>query len=186
MMHCTLFVFFIAFSFAHIGEAQTPEAEKFKEIEIQGSEQFKEQISKSLELLKLKTPEAYLIVYKYIRVIKQGKHSSMWAYSKLPTYEIADRTAFYSVTWCAGSISHDSLHSKLYHDHKNNFEGPVPQKVWTGVDAEKKCLAHQLEVLKKIGSPEHEIDHCKKQQGTHHDVNRDGKYDWEDFEKRNW
>ena len=126
------------------------------------------------------------MVTNYVGKIVQGSHSGMWAYKDPPTYEMNDRTTFYSVTWCAGSIAHDAYHSKLYHDYKRNHSGPVPDKIWTGVDAEKKCLKHQLKVLKRIGAPKHEIDHCKKQIGNHHDVNKDGKYDWKDYKKRNW
>jgi len=171
---------------APAAETKSQISEKLKKIEIKGSKKFKNQVTKALELLKEKTPEAYQIVTEYVRRIEQGKHSGMWAYKKPPTYEMADETTFYSVTWCAGSIAHDSLHSKFYHDYKKEHSGSVPDKVWVGEDAEKKCIRHQLEVLKKIGAPKHEIDHCKKQKGTHHDVNKDGKYDWKDYKKRHW
>ena len=28
--------------------------------------------------------------------------------------------------------------------------------------------------------------HCRAADGTHGDVDKDGTYDWEDFEKRDW
>ena len=156
------------------------------DVDISGSAKFTNQVSKALALLSKNTPEAYSMVTNYVGRIEQGKHSGMWAYKTPPTYEMADRTTFYSVTWCAGSIAHDSFHSKLYHEHKNKHGGRVPDKVWTGVDAEKQCLKYQLAVLKKIYAPKHEIAYFSKLHGTHHDVNKDGKYDWEDHNKRNW
>ena len=156
------------------------------DVDVSGSAKFKKQISLCLGLLKKKAPDAYRITTKYVGKIKQGKHSGMWAYKNPPTYEIADRTTFYSVTWCAGSIAHDSFHSKLYQDYKKTHSGRVPDKVWTGVEAEKKCLKHQLEVLKRIGAEKHELNYFSTLRGTHHDVNKDGKYDWDDQKKRNW
>jgi len=156
------------------------------EIEIKGSEKFKKQVTKALVLMKLRAPDAYQVAIKYIGRIEQGEHSGMWAYKQPPTYEINDKTAFYSVTWCAGSIAHDSIHSKFFHEYSKNHTGPVPGNIWTGKDAENKSIKHQLNVLMKINAPKHEIDYCRNLKGTHHDANRDGKYDWEDYKKRNW
>jgi len=156
------------------------------DLEIKGSTEFINQVSQALALLKEKAPKAYSVVTNYVAKIEQGKRSGMWAYKDPPTYEMADATTFYSVTWCAGSIAHDALHSMLYHEHKKKHRGRVPDEVWLGVEAEKICLKHQLKVLKNINAPKHEIDYCSKLKGTHHDVNKDGKYDWEDHKKRNW
>jgi len=156
------------------------------DVEISGSAKFTNQVSRALTLLKEKAPKAYSITTNFVGRIEQGKKSGMWAYKKPPTYEIADRTTFYSVTWCAGSIAHDSFHSKLYHEYKNNHSGRVPNKIWTGVEAEKKCLKHQLEVLKKIKAPKHEIAYFSKLHGDHHDTNKDGKYDETDYKERDW
>jgi len=155
-------------------------------VEIVGSGKFKGQAAKALELLRDKAPGAYRITTEYVKRIEQAERSGMAARETPPTYRMADKTAFYSVTWCASTIAHDALHSKLYHDYKREHGGSVPARVWTGVEAEKKCIAHQLAVLQKIGAPFHEVSHCRKQKGTHHDVNKDGKYDSKDYKKRDW
>lgn len=157
-----------------------------KEIDIYGSKEFKEQVSNALDLLRLKASDEYSTITNYIGRIEQGNKSGMWAERKPPTYEIGDRTAFYSVTWCAGTIAHDAYHSKLYHDYKLVKKGPVPSHVWKGETAEIKCLKFQLEVLKKIGAPKHEIDHCFKIRPNFFDLNNNGKYDSDDYKKRNW
>ena len=156
------------------------------DLEIAGSARFKEQVIQALALLNKDAPEAYAIVIKFVGRIVQGDKSGMWAYKNPPTYEMSDHTAFHSVTWCAGSIAHDSFHSKLYHEYKEKHPGRVPADIWTGVEAEKKCLKHQQDVLKKIKAPKHEIDIFLKLDGTHHDINKDGKYDREDYRKRDW
>ncbi len=183
---CVLFISLISSPCGLGAEAESQRPKKSKRIELKGSRRFTNQVTKALELLKEGAPEAYEIVTEYVRRIQQGKHSGMWAYKMPPTYEMADETTFYSVTWCAGSIAHDSLHSKFFHDYKKDHSGSVPDEVWVGEDAEKKCIRHQLEVLKKIGAPKHEIDYCSKLKATHHDVDKDGKYDWKDYKKRDW
>lgn len=156
------------------------------DIEISGSTRFREQVTRALTLLERDAPSAHSLVIKYVGRIQQGERSGMWAYKNPPTYEMADRTTFYSVTWCAGTIAHDSCHSALYHQYKDKRPGRVPDEVWTGVDAERKCLAHQLDVLNKINAPKNEITYFQKLHGTHHDINKDGKYDWDDYKGRNW
>ena len=94
-----------------------------------------------------------------------------------PVFEFNNRSALYSVTWCAGDIAHDSFHSKLYHDYQKLHSQSVSDDVWTGHDAEVKCLNHQLQVLKDIGAPENEINYC-------HHISLD--YADVDYNKRNW
>jgi len=155
-------------------------------ISVLGTREFENQINEALLLLEEKAPEAYEIVLEYIGVIKQSEKSGMNAYTSPPTYEIADRTAFYSVTWCAGSIAHDSIHSKLYNDYKDQHSTPVPDDIWTGQKVELECIKHQIEVMQKIDAPKHEIKHLKDQNGMHFDLNDNGKYDAEDYELRDW
>ena len=154
--------------------------------EVIGNDKFKKQVTAALKLLRKKAPKVYKMVTTYVGRIEQGKHSGMWAYKEPPTYELADPTAFYSVTWCASTIAHDAYHSKLYHDHRKKHGRSVPKEVWTGVEAEKKCIAVQLQTMKEIGAPEHEVEHLGKQTGTHYDVDKDGDFDWEDYNKRDW
>ena len=156
------------------------------ELRVQGSAKFGTQITNALAILESKAPEAYKIITNQIGIIQQGEHSGMWAYRVPPVFEIADPTAFYSVTWCAGSIAHDSMHSKLYHDYLLTNSAPVPDSIWTGANAEKICLEHQVRVLKQIGAPTNEINYCSQVKPDFYDVNKHGTNTWEDFKQRNW
>src|SRR5258705_6649488 len=133
---------------------------RYDSIIIRGTPEFKAQVENALTLLKMNSPAAYAIATNYIGIIEQGKHSGMGAWLKVPKFELNDRTAFYSLTWCAGAIAHDSYHSKLYADYRREHPEArrVPDKIWTGESAEKQCLEHQLAVLKDIGAPTHEIE----------------------------
>lgn len=161
---------------SHRAEAAEPE--------IVGSSRFSNQVHQALVLLRSRDTNAYAIVTNYVVRIQQGERSAMWAYKTPPTYEIADITAFYSLTWCAATIAHDSFHSKLYHDHLKTHGGNgghVPDKVWTGIEAEKQCVKHQLLVMEHIGASKWEIDHAKTQQDGHYAKDNET---WEEYHKK--
>jgi hypothetical protein len=146
-------------------------------IEIIGTKKFRSEIVAALDLLKLKSPVAYQIVTNNIGVIRESEHSGMRADQTPPVFEINDRSAYYSLTWCAGDIAHDSFHSKLYHDYQKLHSKTVPEDVWTGHDAEVICLKHQSQVLKEIGAPDGEVTYCEHISPDYADV---------DYNKRNW
>jgi len=146
-------------------------------IKIRGTREFKEQVESALILLRSRSPGAYQITTNYIGMISQAEHSGMRAYRRPPTFDLNDRTAFYSQTWCAGAIAHDSFHSKLYNEYKKAHPGGVPDEVWTGREVEKQCLKHQLQVLQEIGAPFSEISYCASQ---------DGSYGTVKYKERDW
>jgi hypothetical protein len=146
-------------------------------IEIIGGDKFRSQIVAALILLKTKSPAAFQIVTNNIGVIEESEHSGMLADQTPPVFEFNDRSAFYSLTWCAGDIVHDSFHSKLYHDYQKSHSGTVPADVWMGHDAEVKCLKHQTQELKDIGAPDSEVTYCEHISPDYADV---------DYNKRNW
>ena len=156
-------------------------------LEVVGNSRFQEQVKGALALLREKSPDAYEIITNHIRAIVQARRSGMRLDLAKPTFELANPTAYYSLTWCASCIAHDSMHSKIYHDYMRAHAGVRKPEDWSShVEEEKKCNAHQLQVLRDLGAPFVEIDHCASQDGTHADVNRDGKYDWDDYEKGKW
>ncbi len=136
--------------------------------EVVGTAVFRERVRQALDLLKLRAPSAYSMVLRYVGRIEQAPHSGMRADSDPPTFLMSDATAMPSVTWAAASIAHDSYHSKLYHDYRDGHPGPVPANAWGGIQAEVKCMSHQLTVMQLIGSSLAEFDHAT--------VNADGHY----------
>jgi hypothetical protein len=151
--------------------------------EIVGSMQYSNRVHQALLLLEARDTNAYAIVTNYIGRIKEAEHSGMWAYLTPPTYEMGGTTAFYSVTWCAGTIAHDSFHSKLYHEYQKAHDGPVPNDIWIGRAAEQQCMKHQLAVMEHIGATTREMDWARKQADGHYVNDNEG---WSDFNKRKW
>lgn len=163
-----------------------PLTEHTFKIEIVGSSEFKQQVENALTLLRQNAPEEYEIVQRYVGKIEENERSGMFVDKDPPVYQMSLKTALHSITWCAGTIAHDAYHSKLYHDYKEKHGNPVPYDEWAGFDAEKKCIEFQLTTLRKIKAPQNEIDYCISLDGTHTDINRDGKLDWTDYELRDW
>lgn len=158
---------------------------KVYSIEIEGEARYKKQVRACLGLISKKAQEDYVLIKNSIGIITQSNRSGMRAWENPPRYEMSDKTAFHSLTWCAGTIAHDAYHSFLYQKHaKPNSK--LPYDKWAGFEAEKKAIAFQIEVMKKIGASDLEINYLKSLDGTHGDVNKDGKLTQEDYEARDW
>jgi hypothetical protein len=154
------------------GCAAPKPATRVEGIVIHGTPEFRLQVENALALLKTNSPSGYATATNYIGIIEQGKPSGMWAWLKVPKFQLNDRTAFYSLTWCAGAIAHDSYHSKLYADYRAAHPKTrrVPDAIWIGEKAEKQCLEHQLGVLKDIGAPAREIEWTAEPNNRYWDV----------------
>jgi hypothetical protein len=155
-------------------------------VDVIGNARFKHQVGAALSLMRDKAPEAYGTVARYAPRIEQAERSGMEAYRDPPTFTMADTTAFYSVTWCAGCIAHDAYHSRMYHEYQDNHPGPVPGEAWTGDRAERLCLDYQLEVMRSIVAPQSEIAYLESVEVHYYDTNKDGTYDRDDYEGRHW
>jgi len=159
-------------------------------IEIIGSDEFIDKTKQALDLLQNGSPDAFLKVHKYIGIIEQGRHSAMWAFEEPPRFEVNDVTAFYSATWYAGVLAHESVHSELFYQYLAGGKSrkAVPDQVWKEREAEILCMKYQAQVLMQIGSPQHEVDHVtlRSGDGTHSDIDKDGDVDWLDYLRRDW
>ncbi len=159
----------------------------YKSIEIRGGGDFIAQTIAALDLLKEKAPDAFQKIQTYVGIIEQGEHSGMWAWEIPPRYEVGDATAFFSVTWYASTIAHDATHSELYAQYQAAHPGEiVPDDAYGGVEVERFCIGYQLEIARRIGAPQSEVDYLSSLDGTHCDLDHDGDCDWEDYQNRDW
>lgn len=157
-----------------------------KSIKIIGNNEFITQTEDALALLQNLMPNSFEKVQQYVGMIEQGEHSGMWAYEDPPKYVVSDTTAFFSVTWYAGTIAHDATHSELYHEYLNRYGFPVADDIWSGVSAEIFCIKYQIDVMEKINAPQFEIQYLNDLDGTHCDIDGDGDCDWDDYNGRDW
>jgi hypothetical protein len=128
-------------------------AESMEGIEVRGDDSFRSRTREALGLLS-KTP-AIALVRTHVRTIRQGKRSGMRPWANEATFVAGRATWQHSALWYAGAIAHDAYHAKLYDAAaiRNGGREPAADE-WTGVDAEKKCLAFQYAVLQTLSSDE--------------------------------
>lgn len=141
----------------------------FEGIEIQGIKGF---IQKTIEALNaLSQTKIYPQIKQYIANIRQGAWSGMDVFANKPTFNVGDATWQHSEAWYAGAIAHDSNHSKLYFNAKQQRDGAEPKhEEWTGTEAERHCLDVQQEVLKNLKADHYLIDYIEmlKANPTYH------------------
>ena len=155
-------------------------------IEIQGKAAFRARTREALELLRLSA--SFGAARDHIAVIRQGRRSGMKAWAVKPAFTVGAATWRHSAVWYAGAIAHDAYHAKLYCDAKYGHRSREPDSnTWTGIEAEKKCLAFQRQVLVQLHADEKiiaYIDHCA--QNPTYQGRSDGWRAWLDYLRRWW
>jgi len=130
-------------------------------IEVHGRAAFRARTREALELLRLSV--LFGAARDHIAVIRQGRRSGMKAWAAKPTLTVGKATWRHSVVWYAGAIAHDAYHAKLYCDAKGGKHGKEPDNdAWTGVEAEKQCLAFQRRVLVELNADEEIISYLDR------------------------
>ncbi len=146
-------------------EGKTEEINSVKsyKIEIIGNSDFIEKTNEALDLLGIHAPGHYARVIKYIGIIEWvDEGSGMFAWEDPPLFKVGEATVGAGTVWYAGTIVHDSIHSKQYHDYlAENPSGPVPDEVWTGENAEAQCLDFQYDALEEIGADQETLEYIK-------------------------
>lgn len=155
-------------------------------IEIRGNAAFRARTAEALELLK--SSPLFGAARDHLVVIRQGRRSGMQAWAARPTFAVGTATWRDSVIWYAGAIAHDAHHAKLYCEAKNGNGGKEPDgDAWTGVAAERRCLAFQRQVLMELNADENiiaYIDRCA--QNPTYQGHTSGWRSWLDYLKRWW
>ncbi|MBI1995878.1 MAG: hypothetical protein HYS66_05365 [Deltaproteobacteria bacterium] len=155
-------------------------------IEFRGRAAFRARTREALELLRLSP--LFGAARNHIAVIRQGRCSGVKAWLEKPTFTVGKSTWRHSAVWYAGAIAHDAYHAKLYCDAKSGNHGKEPDNdAWTGVEAEKRCLAFQRQVLVELnadGTIIAYIDHCA--QNPTYQGHTTGWRSWLDYLLRWW
>lgn len=135
---------------------------------------FKTKIQRCLDLLDSKAPQYSTWFKLYNLKIRAAAISG--ANFKDGAIDIASGTFSSTDTWIASVIIHESIHFWQY--RSGHYEA--------GKVAEMEANRYQLGVLQLVGARKGEIEHMQKQDGGHADLNGDGKYTWEDYNKRKY
>lgn len=153
--------------------------------------EFINKIDKALYLLKTKAPDEFKTMKSVIGKIRATKASGANYNEKIMTIEIARLTFDASLEWLASVLIHETRHIKKYRDTGKKYGGAFEMTdkkaaLQTMIDEELECNRIQAIVLEKIGGTKFEIDYLKAQKGDHFDIDKDGDYDWDDYNNRNW
>jgi hypothetical protein len=155
-------------------------------IDIYGDAKFVHMIDISLQNLQERSPIEYSVIRPFVGRIEQASRSGASPWNDPPTIYMSAKSAFHSQTWCSGSIAHEGYHLLLYQQHLNQDGTPVPDSVWRGQQAELKCITFQLAVAKNVGAPLSDLEYLASLDGTHYDLDGDGKETWSDYWARDW
>lgn len=140
---------------------------KFDELSVIGDKKFISQTVKALGLLRLKFPRIYkFLVLKYLGAVKQSSRSGMKILAKPPTFNVGQKTAYYSLKWYACAIVHDAYHSKQYFDYQKKHK-KVPIPIYFSPKAELQAIKAELKVAKKLKLPKKDIDFKKLLDGSY-------------------
>jgi len=141
------------------------------EIAIVGDDSCKTKTNQALDLLRNNAGIHYEVVTYHVGVIEcvdKGSGIEVWATP--PRFRAGEITVDGGTIWYAGSIVHESCHSKLYSDYlknnpqtglpslgKTNF-GFVPSNIYSGKDAEAQCVTVQYHALVLLGATQTTLD----------------------------
>lgn len=154
-------------------------------VAVRGDAAFVERTREALRLIEAASRETYTGLTRQVLTIRQHGRSGAEVVSR--QINVADPTSRYSPTWYASSLVHDCRHIAQYQDYLAAYpDRSVPYSIYTGPDAEMNCMVAQIDILERMNAPAHELEWARKQDGTFHDTNRDGKYDDADYRKRDW
>jgi hypothetical protein len=155
-------------------------------IEVRGGAEFLQRTGEALTLLA--ATRRFAEVRSHLALIRQGRRSGMHAGAKRPVFVVGKPTWKHSTLWYAGAIVHDAYHSKLYHSAKQATGGAEPDAdLWTGTEAETKCLAFQRQVLEELNADEKIIAYIQacERNPTYQGRNK-GWRGWLDYLNRRW
>ncbi len=146
-------------------------------IDIQGSPEFKSQVTHALKLIWMADRETFLFIKKNIYVVRNEDKTGFYMENGRPVAALSGDHAFRSLTWCAGVIAHQAWHAWYTLEKNKRVSSPPPlpgekdERVldinparfdYKGLDAilyiEDKASAFQLDVLKKVGAPKSETN----------------------------
>ena len=152
---------------------------------------FTTKIKQAIELLKEKAPEEYKMMQSVIVKIRATRASGANYNEEVMTIDIAKRTFDASLEWLASVLIHESQHIKKYKDTGKKYGGAFEMTdkkaaLQAMIDEELECNKIQVTVLEKIGGTQFDIDYLKAQKGDHFDIDKDGDYDWDDYNLRDW
>ncbi len=162
-------------------------------LDIQGSEDFKSQITHALKLIWMADRDTFLFIKRNVSVIRNDNKTGFYMEDGKTVVALSSEQAFRSLTWCAGEIAHQAWHAwyALNYKKKVRKAPPPPGQADTsvpeanpakldykGLDSilwiEAKAFEFQLDVLRKVGAPRSETDLLRRRAPRDFSAGHDG------------
>ena len=135
---------------------------------------FVDKCNECLDMLAKDASQYYSWMLKYELKIRAAQRSG--ANFQDAAIDIAPTTFNASKTWLASVFIHETVHFWQY--RAGHYRAGTP--------AETEANQYQLTVLRLLKAPQGEITHMLSQNGGHADLNGDGVYDWQDYQRRGY
>lgn len=164
-------------------------------IELQGSPEFKNQVTHALKLIWLADRDTFLFIKRNLYIIRSDNKTGFYRENGVSAASISDDHAFRSLPWCAGIIAHQAWHSWVtLNANKKPARVPPPpgesdaasreinpakfnyKSMAAILDSEDKAFAFQLEVLHKTGASKKEINLVLRRAPRDFTTGHDGSY----------
>jgi hypothetical protein len=172
------------------------EAEKnILALEIQGSPEFKRQVTGALRLILMADPDAFAFIKKCIYIVRNENKTELYLDNGQPVAAISNAHAFRSMPWCAGILAHQAFHSyaKFNSVRKQKFIPPSPgtmkelrvaanpvifdvTTLGSALDLEGKASAFQAKVLAETGGSRAELKRVRYRDPRDFSAGHDGNY----------
>ena len=171
------------------------EAGALSTLDIQGSPEFKSQVTGALKLIWLADRGTFLFIRKQLYVIRSEDKTGFYLEAGQPVAAVSNSHAFRSMPWCAGIIAHQAFHSyaKSQVSKKNTFLPPPPgnEKVmkveanpmsitYTGLNSmlieEWRASKFQIKILTATGGSRAEVLSVRKRGPRDFSTGHDGNY----------
>jgi hypothetical protein len=157
-------------------------------VQINGSSNFQLQVTRALILLKLCDFETFAYLTNAVGIVQEGFSTSASFTNRPPLVTLDFNTASQSLTWCAAGLVHEAHHIVLARRRGETnqvtafFGAPRGYKDYK--NEELACFEMEIRVLKRLRAPRNELNYVRSQDGSHFDVNGDGKWDLHDTDDR--
>ena len=164
-------------------------------LDIQGSPEFKGQVTGALKLIWLADRETLLFIKKNIYIIRNEDKTGFYLDGGQPVAAVSNAHAFRSMPWCAGIIAHQAFHASAYFSSKKKqkFFPPPPgtakdlpvaanpmlvavTSLGSVLDIEKEASEFQAKIMAEAGASRAELRSVKNRAPRSFSTGHDGNY----------
>lgn len=164
----TVIIAFFAGVYLAIKYVTRPKPSIIAGLKIDGDANCVAKTNEAINLLKIKLPDQYASLAKYVTLIKCDKFTSTPKYSVkkgkgLTEFRIDPKTVDAGPVWYAGAIVHETCHARQFQEWEAIKASLSPEELERekNRDLEKECFAVSYDVLKKLDADQSTLDYAK-------------------------